>query len=213
MLSEPQASPVSTVPNKSQVTVDSNNHESILAADKDTQSVMITSDGFRVADENTANWLVRKILEARAYAVHVEEWAAAEKQRAKRDEQRLLLRFGPELEQWLRTEIQTRGNRSKSVALPAGRISLRRVNGRMVIADEAVAMQWAKDHLVDAVKINISVTGSAALHFADCCKTLLGSNAGTFQVIKSVLAEHIARTGEIPDGVNLESSQEHLLIR
>ena len=57
-------------------------------------------DVFVVSDERSANWVVRKIVEARRYAMHVEAWAAGEIRRAQREEQRLLDRFGLQLEQW-----------------------------------------------------------------------------------------------------------------
>ena len=41
---------------------------------------------FAVDDAASANWLVRKIVETRAYAKHVKEWADGELRRAEREE-------------------------------------------------------------------------------------------------------------------------------
>jgi hypothetical protein len=43
-------------------------------------------DTFVVNDAMSANWLLRKIVEARAYAKHVKEWANGELRRAEREE-------------------------------------------------------------------------------------------------------------------------------
>ena len=38
---------------------------------------------FRVADEDSANWLIKKIVEARQYAARVKAWADREVRRAR----------------------------------------------------------------------------------------------------------------------------------
>ena len=62
-------------------------------------------DGFVVRDASSANWVVRKIVEARAYAQRVKAWAELEQRRAQREEDVLLRRFGVELEAWARQQI------------------------------------------------------------------------------------------------------------
>ena len=62
-------------------------------------------EAFRVCDEASANWVVRRIAEARKYAEHVEAWAATELRRAEREERFLLERFGPQLEAWARERL------------------------------------------------------------------------------------------------------------
>src|SRR3954451_20298490 len=42
------------------------------------------SDQFRVHDDDSANWLIRKIIECRAYAERCADWAEREQRRAKR---------------------------------------------------------------------------------------------------------------------------------
>src|SRR5687768_14177659 len=72
-------------------------------------------DGFGVRDGQTANWVVRKIVEARAYAVHVQEWAAREIRRAQGDEKFFLHRYGHQLEEWARRQLEAEDGRRKSV--------------------------------------------------------------------------------------------------
>ena len=55
----------------------------------DQNSASPNSD-FEINDERGANWVVRKVIEARQYAEHVEQWAAAEITRAQAEERRLL---------------------------------------------------------------------------------------------------------------------------
>src|SRR5688500_3272947 len=52
---------------------------------------------FAVRDAATASWAVRKIVETRAFARRVREWADRELRRAAADEEWLIRRFGPEL--------------------------------------------------------------------------------------------------------------------
>src|SRR4051812_34057237 len=66
--------------------------------DAEAELAVTVPERFAVTDEASANWLVRKVLEARRYAERVEAWAAAEMRRARRDEAFLLGRFGSDLE-------------------------------------------------------------------------------------------------------------------
>src|SRR3712207_6570698 len=77
-------------------------------------------DGFCVRDAETAAWVVRKIVEARAYGDRVREWAAAELRRAGREEGFFLYRYGHQLEQWARRQLEEEIGRRKSINLPSG---------------------------------------------------------------------------------------------
>ena len=82
-------------------------------------------DQFTVNDASTANWVVRKIVEARSYADRVEEWAAGELRRARHEEAWFTAMYGPQVERWVRGELVARGGRARSVKLPAGQVGLR----------------------------------------------------------------------------------------
>src|SRR5262245_39432301 len=81
---------------------------------------MPIEESFSVHDSASANWVLRKINEARAYSLHVEQWARAELRRAEREEAFLLHRFGDQLESWVRSQIAQRHDGRKSIFLPAG---------------------------------------------------------------------------------------------
>jgi len=60
---------------------------------------------FAVTDAASANWVIRKIVEARAYAARVRHWSALEIRRAEREEQFFIRRFGVELEVGIRVTV------------------------------------------------------------------------------------------------------------
>ncbi len=133
---------------------------------------------FHVHDAGSANWVVRKIVEAHAYAARARAWAAAEVRRAERDEQFLLLRYGQQLEDWVRQQIAQQHDGRQSVNLPAGRLGFRTSPSTLVVTDERALMRWCREHLPSAVRTVESVT-------------------------KSVVTEHVRSTGECADGVEL----------
>ena len=103
------------------------------------------------ATAERANWLVRKILDCRAYWIRAKAFAEREQRRAAREERTLMWLFGRQLEAWAAQEISASGGRAKSIQLPAGILGFRLVGPRLVIDDEAVVTAWAKQHLPHAV--------------------------------------------------------------
>ena len=85
-------------------------------------------ESFCVRDVATAAWVVRKVVEARAYAARVREWAAAELRRAQREE----VFYGHQLEQWARREVEAASGRRKSVNLPSGTVGFRLNRGARI---------------------------------------------------------------------------------
>lgn len=135
-------------------------------------------EGFHVRDAATANWVVRKILEARAYAARVTAWAELEHRRAERDEQFLLRRFGVELEEWARQQIATQHDKRQSVSLPAGSIGFRVEPTKLCVTDEPALLAWCRQHLPSAIRTVESP-------------------------MKTPLNDHLKTTGECPDGTTL----------
>lgn len=138
-------------------------------------------DQFRVHDRQTANWVVRKITEARAYAEQIEQWAEAERRRARREEAFFLRRFEAELRAWLTSELAKQGGKAKSISLPAGRVGIRRQGPKIEVSDQSVVLAWAADHCPDAIKLSESL-------------------------LKAPLTEHFEATGELPGGVVLHDA-------
>lgn len=144
---------------------------------------------FAVRDAHSANWVVRKIVEARAYAERCAQWAERERMRARREEEFLLLRFGGELRAYARAAIAEQGSRRKSVTLPAGRIGFRRAGAKLVIDDEAAVLRWARKTQPNLVVIEESIC-------------------------KSGLNQYFEDTGEIPpSGVRVEPEDEKFYVK
>src|SRR5438067_1592354 len=98
-------------------------HEDSPDADHEPE----VAESFEVNSDESANWVVRKIAEARAYSQHCADWCAREQARAKRAEEFFMWRFGNQLRRWLDQRLVENGGRQRSVNLPAGTIGLRRV--------------------------------------------------------------------------------------
>jgi hypothetical protein len=149
----------------------------------------VVSEQFRIHDDASANWLVRKIVEARTYAKRCNEWCARDEARAQRDEEFLLFRFGEQLIAHARKRIGEQGARRKSLSLPAGVVGFRHEGPKLLVDDETAVIEWAKQHnpeLVSTVE----------------------------RLSKSALNQHLEKTGEVPDvGVRIEPARERFYIR
>ena len=148
-----------------------------------------TPERFSVHDDNTANWLVRRICEARAYAERCATWAEKEKRRALRDEEFFWARYGAQLREYVQQKIVDTGGRRKSMALPAGAAGFRTEPARLVIDDDAVVIAWCKEHYPEMVTV-------------------------VEKLSKSALNEHVEKTGELPDaGAHVEPQHEKFFVR
>lgn len=144
---------------------------------------------FQVHDDATANWVIRKILESRAYAKNCAEWCEREQARAKREEEFFLFRYGQQLLNYARQKIATAGGGRKSVALPAGTVGFRSDPVKLVVDDEDAVISWAKERnpaLISTIE----------------------------KLSKSALNEHLEKTGEIPGaGAHLEPAREKFYVK
>lgn len=143
---------------------------------------------FCVADEKSANWLIRKVMASRQYAESVKVWAAQELRRAGREEDVLMRLFGRQLEGWAKAEIEKFKGRRKSVALPAGTVGFRTNNCSLQVDDEAVVIGWARRHCPPAI---VTVE----------------------KLSRTSLRQHFESTGEVPDGAHVEPAQERFFVR
>jgi phage host-nuclease inhibitor protein Gam len=130
---------------------------------------------FIVSDHKTANWVVRKIVEAREHAERAKRWAAEEAARSVQDERRLLYLYGKQLEAWAAAELLRVKGRRKSVYLPDGRIGFRTRPTALDLHDAAAVVQWAKRFCPGAVVVTESVN-------------------------RTILHRHFCETGEVPNG-------------
>src|SRR4051794_429772 len=88
---------------------------------------------FEIDSAERANWLVRRLVECRAYSERARAFAERERRRAEREERLLMARFAHQLERWLVQQLGRQCGRGKSVELPAGVVGLRRVKPKLVI--------------------------------------------------------------------------------
>ena len=157
--------------------------------ESDNQIVETEPALFEINSPERANWLVRKIVECRAYSARAREFAEREQRRAAREEKRLLWLFGRQLEAWAAAEIAKSGCRRRSVSLPAGTLSFRRVGARLIVDDEVAVLKWAREHCPEAI-----VT--------------------TERVSRTALAELMRATGIVPDvGAHVEPETERFHIK
>jgi len=156
--------------------------------DDDPVAVVEIDDAFHIRDEGSANWLLRRITECRAYRERVARWAQAETLRADRQEAFLLHRFRGELEAWAREQIGKQLGGRKSIALPAGVLGLRREPTKLLVVDERALVAWCRAHLPAAVKV-------------------------TESLLKSEIQTHIKTTGECPDGAEIAGGTERFYIK
>lgn len=130
---------------------------------------------FSVRDEKSAAWVVRKIIEERTHRQRVADWYEAETRRSERREQFLLYRFGSELSNWTRRQLEQHNGKRRSIHLPSGVVGFRTEPNRIVVTDERKLLDWCQKHLRSAVKVVESV-------------------------LKSEISAHLKQTGECPDG-------------
>ena len=169
-------------------------------------------DAFEVRDSSSANWVVRRILAARAYSAQVNAWAAAELRRAESEERWLLDRYGAQLRNWLESELSRGSPRRRSVPLPAGVVGIRKLPPKLVVRNEPALLQWCRQHLQGAVR----VTATAAGHLAvDLAAWAAGATAIKVQERVSVdeLHDYVVETGELPNGVELVRHEERFFIK
>ena len=146
-------------------------------------------DSFAVTDDVSANWVVRKINEARAYSQRCSDWCANEQSKARRTEEFFLWRYGDQLLRWAQAKIVEQGGQRKSVNLPAGAVGFRRESAKVVVDDEQAVIRWAKTNCPALVTVMEKLS-------------------------KSALNEHIEKTGELPTaGVHIEPERERFYVR
>ena len=144
---------------------------------------------FVIDNEDRANWLIRKIVELRAYHERVAAWAAREQSRAFHDEEWLMRRFGPELRAWAAVQIAAFKGRRKSINLPAGTVGFRHSAARLIVDHDSDVIAWAKTNCPDAITT-------------------------VEKLSRAALKEHFEQTGELPScGAHIDPESEDFYVR
>ena len=163
-----------------QAEINKQTHESELKS--------LAPERFAVRDESSANWLVRKLVEADAHIQRVKQQAEREIGRTQRERDFLFMRFGPELERWAKKELAKHKGRRKSLLLLSGTVGFRRLGTKLVVDDESKLLAWAKRHCRAVVRI-------------------------IERISKTALNEHLTTTGEIPSGAHVEPPHEKFYVK
>lgn len=143
---------------------------------------------FGIRDEKTADWLVRKVVEANAHVARVKEQADREIRRTERERDFLLYRFGKDLETWTKIQLAASNGQRKSLLMLSGTVGFRSVGEKLVVEDDATVVRWAKKYCRGAVVL-------------------------TERVSKTALNEHLSTTGELPKGARLEPAHERFYVK
>ena len=174
---------------------------------------VLVPEAFAIDDEKKATWAVRKIAEARAYARRVEAWAAAELRRAEREEQWLLRRFERDLEAWLRAELQRRGGRRRSIALPGGTLGLRQQPRKLQVMDEPALAAWCETHLSAARRVVVQAEGRAGADLVRWYRRQGDQAVLKTLVLREPLMRYVEETGELPVGASLGGGDDRLYVK
>ena len=167
---------------------------------------------FSVHDEATANWFVRKVKEARAYATHVKSWAEQELRHARRDEKVLWARFGPQLHAWLKRKCDESASR-RSMKLPAGTAALRSEPAKVVVECEQEIIDWCEQHLPEALAVTVVSKGIEALRIKSWIREAQIEADITTSVLKCPINNHFRFSGELPTGASLLPAHDALHIK
>lgn len=143
---------------------------------------------FSVHDEQTADWLVRKLVEADAHIRRVKEQAAREIRRTERERDFLRMRFGKELESWARTQLAQHKGRRKSLLLLSGTVGFRAIAAKLIVADASKLLGWSKRHCKSAIVV-------------------------VERVSKTAINAHFASTGEVPAGTQVQGATQRFYVK
>lgn len=154
----------------------------------DAELAAMVPEAFRVHDRPTAEWLVRKVVEADQHMVRVKQQAEREIARTRRERDFLLFRHGPELERWAKNQLDQHQGRRKSVLLLSGTVGFRKLAESLVVENEGRLLIWARKHCKKAIAV-------------------------IERVSRTTLKQHLAATGELPDGVRIQPAQEKFYIK
>jgi hypothetical protein len=139
---------------------------------------------FRIDSQESANWVIRRIKDWRAYRDRLDSWYELEVRRSERNEAFLLGRFGDQLRCWAAKTIAAVGGKTKSLNLPSARIGFKTVPARLVIDDEIAVLAWAKQHCPEAIVTVVRLS-------------------------RTPITSRFKETGEVPDkGAHIQESHE-----
>jgi hypothetical protein len=187
---------------------------SLLSANElEAEAPMIVPEQFVIDDAQKASWVVRKVVEARAYAQRVEAWCERELRRAGREEAWLLRRFEPELVAWTRAELQRQSGRRRSLDLPGGTVGFRLQPPKVEIIDEQTLIGWCRSHMPIALKVTVEANDQQGIELLQWQRQHASSSRLRQQVLRDPLNHHVSETGEIPEGAAVRPAADQFYMR
>ena len=129
---------------------------------------------FTIDSESAANWLLGKLASIDAEAARIKAQAEARANELRTDRERLLSRFGSELEAFARQEAERR--RRKTISLLQGSLSFRTVPSKLVISDGEAAFVNARTVCPEAIieQTTVRLDTAAYIAFAEATGDLTG---------------------------------------
>lgn len=103
---------------------------------------------FHVTSESKADWVIKKILAIEDEIDRIERQHERRVKQLEREKEFFKIRFGAELEGWIRANLN---GRKKSIDLPHGRAGFRKSQETIEIIDQDAAVDWAKENCPSAL--------------------------------------------------------------
>jgi len=174
----------------------------------DDENEVVEQEEFHIDTEEKANWLLRKIATIDAEKARVKAQADTIVKQLEGDRERLMGRFGAELEEWTRGELERRGGKRKSIVLLQGTCAFRAVPPRLVVSSEEEALAFAKAEpgLAQFVVQKDVWAPSVSALFGDPT-----DNGKT--VYLNTAHVHLERTGELLPGIERTEARESFSIK
>lgn len=116
---------------------------------------------FHIDSDGAANWYLRKLANIEAEKARVKAQAEAILTRLDCDAEGLRHLYQSELEAFCRSKIAQEKHRRKSVLFLQGTCQFRTLPARVVIRDPKAALDYARKHLPDAVRVQESLDTDA----------------------------------------------------
>ena len=110
---------------------------------------------FHICDENSANWLLRKLGNIEAEKARIHAQAETLLQQLDGDRKALEGLYLQQLETYARQTLSDKGNKRRSLTLLQGTCGFRIVKGGLRLTDEAAALVYAQEMATDAVKVKV----------------------------------------------------------
>lgn len=149
---------------------------------------------FLIDSPERANWLLRKLANLDAERDRVAAQASALARQIESDRNGLLHRFGSQLENFTRQELEKSGGKRKSLTLLQGTVGFRTVPPRITIENEADAIQTAR------LVLPGSITTETIERFD---KT----------AFRAYAKERLATEGELLPGIGLTEAREEFSVK